>query len=125
MLPTGLQELPWVHRPPEAMDGSAAHWTVPFGLGPPPQHWASPKHQSPVRRQPLADWQTVAPVPGSAQTREQQFEPEEHGVPSCAHPPPPEPLTSRQRPGPPSDAEQAPPQQSAGDQQRSPTAWQL
>jgi len=126
ILPTPLQDWPLSHRPDPTASGR--HCTVPLGLMPPPQQelfiaaCVSPVQKSPVSRHPLAGWQTVAPEPGSTQTREQQFVPPEHGLPSWMHPPPPPPLMAMQTPGPPSVVEQTLPQQSLPLKQMSPVA---
>jgi hypothetical protein len=111
MFPVPLQACPLSQRPPLQV-------TVPFGLGPPPQQESVSRQKSPVSRQPPAGWQTVTPVPGSSQIREQQFEPPEQGFPSWMHPPPPPPVTMTQSAAPPDGAPVHPapqqfPQQSA------------
>jgi hypothetical protein len=103
MLPTGLQAFPWSHRPVVSLPASAPrHSTEPLGFVPPPQQLWESVHQVPVSRQPSADWQTVVPEPGSTQIREQQLVPPLHGSPAWSQPPAPAPLTSMQRPTPPS-----------------------
>jgi len=72
-----------------------------LGFVPPPQQLWSSVHQVPVSRQPSADWHTVVPEPGSMQIREQQVVPPVQGSPAWSQPPPPDPLTSMQRPTPP------------------------
>src|SRR5512140_3457616 len=74
MLPTGLHAWPLSQRP-------VAQLTEPFGFTPPPQQASSLEHQVPVSRQPPAGRHTVAPEPGSKQTREQQLVPPLHGLP--------------------------------------------
>src|SRR5512141_2809699 len=106
MLPTPLHDWPLSQRPFE-------HCTVPLGLMPPPQQALSPLQEVPVSRQPPAGRQTEAPEPGSKQILEQQLVPPAQGFPSWRHPPPPLPVTKRQRPTPPSLTEHALPQQSA------------
>ncbi len=124
MLPVALQEVPLLQRPPICVEPEVfGQVTEPLGLIPPPQHWSASRHQSPVRRQPVAGWQIETPVPGSRQMREQQPVPELHGLPSWVQPPPPPPVGSAQTPGFPPVAVQSALQQSVGDQQMSPAAW--
>lgn len=117
MFPTPLHALPLLQRPP-------VQRTEPLGFTPPPQQASSLAHEVPVRRQPPAGRHTVAPEPGSKQVREQQLEPPEHGLPSWVQPPPPPPVMARHTPTPPSGAEQALPQHSTFELQRSPVGWQ-
>lgn len=117
MLPTPLHDRPLSQRP-------ALQLTLPFGFTPPPQHASSFVHEVPVRRQPPAGRQTVAPEPGSKHVREQQLEPPLHGLPSWVQPPAPPPVIIRHTPTPPPVAEQALPQHSALEEQRSPLGWQ-
>jgi hypothetical protein len=108
ILPTGLHFCPLLQRPNGSPAWSLMHATVPLGLVPPPQQdWAS-KQVFPVIRQPVAGRQIFAPVPGSAQTREQQVVPLEHGMPSWTQPP----ERTSQKPGEPSFLEQDREQQS-------------
>jgi hypothetical protein len=112
-----LHAWPWSQRP-------AAHITELLGLVPPPQHdWLS-AHAVPVRRQPPAGRHTVAPEPGSKQMREQQLLPPVQGLPAWVQPPPPEPLTSMQRPALPPVPLHTLPQQSELVKQTSPVGWQ-
>ena len=62
--------------------------------GVPPQQASVESQKSPVMRQPPATLQTVTPLPGSWQRREQQPEELSQGLPPCVQPP----FPSRQRP---------------------------
>lgn len=67
----------------------------------------------------------MTPEPGSAQIREQQVLPLEHGLPSALQPVAPLPDTVRQNPAVPEFSEQEPPQHSLSLKQTSPLAWQV
>ena len=96
-----------------------------LSVGGPPQQSAFEVQRSPVSRQPEAEAQTVAPLPGSRQSLLQQPLPAAQGRPSTVQPPVPGAVTSWQVPGPPPVAEQIPEQQSAPLRQMSPVALQL
>jgi hypothetical protein len=109
MLPGGLQAVPLSQRL-----SSGVHST----LAPDPlQHASVESQKSPVMRQPPAAWQTVTPLPGSTQRREQQFEDPVQGLPPWTQPP----EGSWQRPvGPPAVRSHSPEQQSSPLAQMSP-----
>jgi hypothetical protein len=125
MLPGGLQPVPLAQRPTGGLVLNRVQTTpVSKPVPAPPQQSWSLLQISPVRRQPLAGAQTVAPLPGSRHTREQQLVPPEHGWPSLWQPPEPPPETAWQVPGPPSLPLQIPEQQSVSARQMSPEALQ-
>jgi hypothetical protein len=124
MFPGGLQLPPLVQRPtPPTTPPQATCW-LGGARSLMLQHSAVEVQESPVIRQPPAGWQTVAPVPGSRQSRVQQLEGPAQGLPSCVQLPAAPPDETRQRPALPSLAEQRLPQQSALPKQMSPFAWQ-
>ena len=99
MLPAALQAVPW-SQSPAAVAVAPLQVTLPAPV--PPQQARVLSQASPVRRHPPADWQTVAPEPGSSQIREQQLDPLAHGSPPWAQPPAPLPAVAMQKPAPPS-----------------------
>lgn len=76
MLPRPLHAMPLSQR---LVPGSQV---TPPWAGAPPQQATDDRHELPVRRQPVAGAQTVAPEPRSTQVREQQLVPPLHGLPS-------------------------------------------
>jgi hypothetical protein len=113
MLPGGLHAVPLSQRLSSAVQTT---------LAPDPlQHASVESQKSPVIRQPPAVWQTVTPLPGSTQSREQQLEGPVQGLPPWTQPP----EGSMQRPGEPAVVSQRPEQQSSPVAQTSPYALQL
>jgi hypothetical protein len=108
MLPGGLQATPLSQRLSSGLQTTPAPGRL--------QHASVESQKSPVIRQPPAAWQTVTPLPGSTQSREQQFEGPSHGLPPWTQPP----EGSMQRPGVPAVVSQRPEQQSSPVAQTSP-----
>jgi hypothetical protein len=108
MLPGGLQATPLSQR----LSSVPQTTPEPGRL----QHASVESQKSPVIRQPPAAWQTVTPLPGSTQRREQQFDGPSHGLPPWTQPP----EGSMQRPVEPVERSHRPEQQSSPSEQMSP-----
>jgi hypothetical protein len=121
MLPDGSQPTELAQRPSGGSVENSAHVTPLVSA---PQQSASRVQTSPRSRQPAAGAHTVAPLPGSTQSREQQVVPPAHGCPSDSQPVLPAPDTAVQVPAPPSVWLQTPEQQSVPLTQMSPAALQ-